>query len=383
MPVLVGHPFSPSGRGEDVRSALRALTTVGSCVGILDIYGLNPKTDPDMRRSLTPHLVRRLSPKLNIFFINGNEVEAVFKHIGDDWPHEAYNIICPAWELSIYPEEWSRQLNRFDEVLSPSQFIFNSVRDAVSNAKSYVPFASQVELSSYLGRKYFGISESSFVFLFFFDLTSYIERKNPLSVVRAFEKLYDQNKSHDTQLVIKLNGSASRMDDFLRFISIVEECRVRDRVIIIDETLTNNEIKNLIRCCDCFVSLHRSEGFGRGMAEAMYLGNPVIATGYSGNMDFMNNENSCLVDFKLVPVLDGQYPHGKGQVWADPDIDHAAWYMNKVLVDRDYGRRLGGIGSRHIRQFFSYRAIGLRYQNLIERIMAKRQQPVTRILTTP
>jgi len=375
-PVLVGHPFSPGGRGEDVRSTFRALTAVGFPVCIRDIYGVNPKTDPDMQRSLTPHLVRNLSTTLNIFFINGDEVEAVLKHVREDWPQGAYNVICPAWELSRYPDEWGRQLGRFDEVLSLSRFSFDSLHEAVSNAKSYVPLASQVEISSYLGRRYFGIPESSFVFLFFFDFTSYMERKNPSAVFRAFERLCAQTERHDTRLVVKLNGSASRSEDFQRFRREAEDCRVRDRVVIIDKTLTNNEIKNLIRCCDCFVSLHRSEGFGRGMAEAMYLGKPVIATGYSGNMDFMNNDNSCLVDFKLVPVLDGQYPHGRGQVWADPDIDHAAWYMNKVLGDRDYGRRLGAIGSRHIRQFFSYRAIGIRYQSRIESILTKQKQAV-------
>ena len=127
-------------------------------------------------------------------------------------------------------------------------------------------------------------------------------------------------------------------------------------------------MKNLVRCCDCFVSLHRSEGFGRGMAEAMYLGKPVIGTGYSGNLDFMNEENACLVRYKLKDVEEGQYPYGEGQVWAEPDMDHAMYLMQKLLADRDYGRKLGSVASRHMRQFFSYRAIGLRYQGRIESI---------------
>ena len=230
-----------------------------------------------------------------------------------------------------------------------------------------------MEISSYIGRRYFGIPESSFAYLFFFDFTSYIERKNPWGVLQAFERLCLQPKKQDVCLVIKLNGSASRMDEFRKFISGVEGCKVKERIVIIDKTLTNNEINNLIRCCDCFISLHRSEGFGRGMAEAMYLGKPVIATGYSGNMDFMSAENSCLVDFKLVPVGDGQYPYGRGQVWAEPDIDHAVWYMHKLVTDYDYGMKRGAIGSRQIRQFFSYRAIGIRYQSLIENIMTSQK----------
>src|SRR5512136_3068638 len=102
---------------------------------------------------------------------------------------------------------------------------------------------------------------------------------------------------------------------------------MRDRVIVIWKVFSDNEMRNLIRCCDCFVSLHRSEGFGLGMAEAMYMGKPVIATAYSGNLAFMNESISCLVDYKLIPVEEGQYPFPKGQVWADPDLDQAAYFV--------------------------------------------------------
>ncbi len=151
----------------------------------------------------------------------------------------------------------------------------------------------------------------------------------------------------------------------------VKQGRSADRLIIIDKILTDNEMKNLVRCCDCFVSLHRSEGYGRGLAEAMFLGKPVVATGYSGNLDFMDETNSCLVRYSLIDVEEGQYPYAKGQVWAEPDIDHAVYYMLKLLDDRGYGRKLGEIASRHIRTYFSYRAIGLRYKNRLEEILQR------------
>jgi glycosyltransferase involved in cell wall biosynthesis len=281
----------------------------------------------------------------------------------------AYNIAYPAWELSIYPREWAKELERFDEVWAQSRIVYEALKKAVSKPVFYLPLASEVTLSSFLDRRYFGIPESSYVFLFFFDFTSFIDRKNPFAVLSAFEKVCMKRPSEDVRLVMKIGGSIHRQEDHNRFMAEIDDFKYRDRLIIIDKLLGNNEIKNLVRCCDCFISLHRSEGFGRGLAEAMYLSKPVIATGYSGNADFMNEENSCLVRYDLIPVREGQYPYPVGQVWAEPDADHAVEYMLKLLSDRDYGRNLGAAASRYVRQYFSYRAMGLRYKARIEEIL--------------
>ena len=101
----------------------------------------------------------------------------------------------------------------------------------------------------------------------------------------------------------------------------------------------------------------------------MYLGKPVVATGYSGNLEFMNSENSCLVRYSLVDVQEGQYPHAAGQQWAEPEIDHAVEHMLRVLDDREFGRGLGAIASRHLRIHFGYRAVGLCYARRLNEIL--------------
>jgi len=106
-----------------------------------------------------------------------------------------------------------------------------------------------------------------------------------------------------------------------------------DRITIIETTLSGNEVANLIRCSDCFVSLHRSEGFGRGPAEAMFFGKPVIATGWSGNMDYMWPGTAFPVRYTLVPVGRGAYPCADGQVWAEPDVAHAAQLLAGLIDD--------------------------------------------------
>ena len=179
---------------------------------------------------------------------------------------------------------------------------------------------------------------------------------------------------------MKLNrplGPSPWEADFPRFMKAIEQIKHTDTVIVIDKVLSDNEVKNLVRCCDCFVSLHRSEGYGRGLAEAMFLGKPVIATDYGGNLDFMNDTNSCLIRYSLINVEEGQYPFAEGQVWADPDVDDAVDYMLQLLTDRDYGRSLGETAGRDIRVHFSYRATGLRYQNRLEQILKERHMYAT------
>lgn len=373
-PILVGHPFSPIGMGEHIRCSWRAFQAAGLTLPIRDIYSLESRSDQAFEHEFGRRLVRKLSPGINIFHMNGDEVEQSLGHIGRDLPPGAYNIIYPVWELSIYPQEWAKQLDRFDEVWATSKFVFDSVSKAVSRPVFHMSLATDVRLTSFLGHGYFGLPENSYLFLFYFDFRSWIDRKNPFAAIKAFEKVCAARPGADIRLVIKVNrpGDSSPQEaGFPRFMRAMEQSKHADNVIIIDKILTDNEIKNLVRCCDCFVSLHRSEGYGRGMAEAMFLGKPVIATGYGGNLDFMNETNSCLVPYKLIDVQEGQYPYAKGQVWAEPDIDHAVYYMLKLLDGRDYGRKLGEIASRHIRTYFSYRAIGLRYKDRLEEILQK------------
>src|SRR5262249_38807102 len=153
------------------------------------------------------------------------------------------------------------------------------------------------------------------------DFSSYLERKNPIAALRAFEELCNRCPDKDLYLVIKAKGGEAREKDYRTFSDYIR--RFKGRLLVIDKLLTDNEIKNLVRCCDCFISLHRSEGFGLGLITAMFLGKPVVATAYSANMDFMTEANSCPVRYQLCNVPDGDYPFSAGQVWAEPDIEHA------------------------------------------------------------
>jgi glycosyltransferase involved in cell wall biosynthesis len=348
------------GRGEDLRGAFRALRALGLDVAIRDIYAWDPP-DPGLARELGEFVGPSLSSHTNVFYVNGDEVEPVIDRLGGR-AVGARHIICPQWELGTYPRTWAAQLDRFDEIWAPSRFVLSALRGTVSRPVRRVPLAVQPRMTSFLPRRHFGLPESSYLFLFLFDFRSYVDRKNPFGVIDAFGRVCMLRPRADTFLVIKLNGvdATERIARaYQRFLDAVARSESRDRIIVLDRVLSDNESKNLIRECDCFVSLHRSEGFGRGMAEAMLFGKPVVATGYSGNLEFMNERNSCLVRYRLVDVREGQYPYSEGQVWADPEVDHAVDYMVGLLDDRDRGRELGREAACDMATYFSARAVGL------------------------
>jgi glycosyltransferase involved in cell wall biosynthesis len=335
-------------------------------MGVRGIYNMECD-DLDLRSEIVGCLVHQLSSDINIFYINGDMVEHSLEQVRGDLPASAYNIIYPMWELSRYPTDWAKLLDKFDEIWAPSKFTHQSIKSAVNKPVLHMPVAAEINLSTFLGRRYFDIPESAFVFLFFFDFTSYMERKNPFAVLQAFEELSRHCPNEDLCLVIKVKGGELRPNDYTVFSDYV--ARSKSRLLVIDKVLSDNEIKNLVRCCDCFVSLHRSEGVGLGLSAAMFMKKPVVATGYSGNLDFMTEENSCLVRYDLCAVPDGAYPSSEGQVWAEPDIGHAVDHMLKLVSDRDHAREIGENASRDIRVNFSWRAAGLRYIRRVAEIV--------------
>lgn len=362
---LVGHPFAPIGMGEQLRSSFRALRSIGLRPAVLDVYGLQ-KPEPVEEDEFGPFLERGFR-SLNLFHINGDEIEPVLAHLARrPSPTRTWRAIAPLWELPNYPVEWAQKLEQFDEVWACSRFIEQALINVVRRPVVYMPPACEVLLSSFLGRRFFGIPEAAYVFLFAFDLRSWVTRKNPGAVVEAFRRAVKERPHTSATLVLKVNGAELGDERYKAFIESLAD--LRDRIVLLPRTLTDNEMKNLVRCCDCYVSLHRSEGFGRGPAEAMVLGKAVIATRWSGNLDFMNDRNSLLVDCRLTPVPPDAYPHWQGQSWADANVEQAAGRMLELLDAPEKGVAIGRQASLDMRRNSSYRAIGVRTMQRMEQV---------------
>jgi hypothetical protein len=357
VPVtLIGHPFATVGMGEQMRSHIAACQSVHLQHKVLDIYRYASRTDPDHRKLIDPVETNALADGIRIFHINGDEVEPVlraFEARGGGFK-DGYNIIVPAWELPAYPAAWTDHLRQFDEVWALSHFLADSLA-AAGLSSSHIGQAVEVPLGHFLPRRYFGIRESAFVILHFFDLSSYATRKNPDAVLAMFEAFRKRHEFADVQLVLKVKKGDEDGEEWLR--------PIRDRLpeaLCLAKPMSALETRSLINCCDCFVSLHRAEGFGRGTGEAMFLGRLAMATGWSGNLDFMTKDNALLVDYRLVPVGPGEYPHGEGQMWAEADVAHAVDLLDAAIADPVRTREMAARGRRDIRLGHGYRAVGVR-----------------------
>jgi hypothetical protein len=274
----------------------------------------------------------------------------------------------PAWELPAYPAVWAAQLRRFDEVWALSSFIQASL--AASGIASHlvgqaVESSAEALSGPFLPRRHFGIRESAFALLSFFDLSSYASRKNPQAVLALFAMLRAALPWHDLQLVLKAKNGERDAEEWARGIAADAQIKV------LFQPLDSHGVRSLINACDCFVSLHRAEGFGRGPGEAMALGRLAMATGWSGNVDFMTPDNALLVDHEPVGLRDGDYPHGLGQSWAEPSVPHAFRLLRGVLADLPAGRAMARAGQADVLRSHGNRAVGLRILDRLERIAAE------------
>jgi glycosyltransferase involved in cell wall biosynthesis len=191
-----------------------------------------------------------------------------------------------------------------------------------------------------------------FQFLYIFDIASTFERKNPLALVRAFRKAFGNRQ--DVELVLKYHHA----DFDSPAVALLERAaKAAPTIRTIKQTLPEDQLYALLRSCDCFVSPHRSEGFGLNIAAAMYYGKPVVATGYSGNMDFTTPENSFLIDYDLVAVDQQTGAYKAGYVWAEPSEDHLAALLSTVATAPDEARERGERGRRTIQERFSRQAV--------------------------
>ena len=289
------------------------------------------------------------------------------------------NIGYWVWELDIFPEEWVRLADYLDEIWTPSDFSFQAISKAIlktdcfAYARNDIPVTKiphcislspdNIPIGKEAARRGLNIAADIFMFLFIFDFQSEIERKNPFAVVEAFKKAF--SPTDKAMLFLKTSHSEFNKKEFYRLLNAVKGYNIT----IADSVFTKEQIYSLMNACDCYVSLHRSEGFGLTAAEAMALGKPVIATGYSGNMDFMNQDDGFPVSYRLVEVNGDYGAYKKGNMWAEPDIDESADYMRRVFDNRGEAETVGIKGREFIKKYYCPEAISEKYKGRLNRII--------------
>ncbi len=357
---VVGNFGSETGVGEAVRSTLRGLKAASIPYvinNIVDPNAANLDTQIQAFDQDNPHSV-------NLLHLNFDILPAFAKEKGHMYFAGRYNIGCWFWELSEFPEVWYSSFDHFNELWASSNFIQDCLSrvSPIPVIKMPLALAPEVPVCSRLNRSYFRITNDKFVFLFVFDFDSAIERKNPLGLVEAFKRAFG-----GTENVLLYLKSVHGNHDSKTFASVRLAAAGQPNIIVTDAVYSREEIDALIHSCDCYVSLHRSEGFGLPIAEAMRAAKPVIVTGYSGNMDFTTSGNSFLVDYRLARIeQEGPYP--QGFVWADPDLDQAAEQMRFVYENREAAAERGQRGRETVLKLFDPVVAGTRMKERLKRI---------------
>jgi glycosyltransferase involved in cell wall biosynthesis len=264
---------------------------------------------------------------INVLCVNADSTPEFAKSTGPGFFQRRYTVGYWFWELEQFPFTQHAAFDYVDEVWTATRFVASGIRAVGCKPVHTIPLPVPTpKTSPHVTRESLGLP-SGFIFLFMFDFFSVIERKNPIGLIAAFERAFRPNEG--PTLVLKTINGGMRLNDLEQ---VRAAARRRPDILIIDGYYSAQEKNSLLGLCDCYVSLHRSEGLGLTMAEAMALEKPVIATGYSGNLDFMTSKNSYLVDYVTGTVPAGCHPYPEGTPWAEPNLDRAAEYMRQVYL---------------------------------------------------
>ncbi|WP_257389616.1 glycosyltransferase, partial [Tahibacter caeni] len=332
---LIGYARGEFGVAEVLRNYAAVLQQAGIPFGVRNIEIGVASRQQDHR--LDAFLDDTLPQDVSLFCVNADQMPVVHEHLGAAAFAGRYTIGCWFWELERFPPRWSDAFALVDEIWVLSDFVRAAVAACTDKPVHVIPLAVQQPTRPPLPRAALDLPDEAFVVLASFDFNSWITRKNPQAAIAAFRAAFPPER-RDVRLVLKtINGQ--RLPAPLH--QLTEAAAGDDRILLRDGFLDRDGMWSLQAACDVYLSLHRSEGFGLGLAECMALGKPVVATAYSGNLQFMDADNSCLVPYRLVPVDEGEYPDWRGQHWAEPDVTAAAAQLRRLADDPAAARRLG------------------------------------------
>jgi glycosyltransferase involved in cell wall biosynthesis len=302
---------------------------------------------------------------VNISISYPHQREDFFGLLPTPWLAGRRNIIHLAWEQRDWHPHWSKVYDRYDEIWSISEFaavpfrrLFGERVLVVPNVLNIDEFPACEELCAER------FTRSTFRFLFVFDANSSIERKNPEAVLEAFIQTFAGTRDRKAvELYFKV-GNLSRPEHASRVARLRRRAAESGlRVVFDGRNLTRPSLLELIGSADCYVSLHRAEGFGYTMAEAMYYAVPIIASGYSGNLEYMSDANSLLVPCVEDFVKEPDGPFQRGSVWGEPNAEAACEYMRQLFSDRDFARDMGLQGRRAVLRQLTPQAVSKRLQH--------------------
>ncbi len=367
---VIGWATAPTGVGEACRGSLAALDRAGIPRALWVLDGRADGAPGAASESASQGLP--YEPLL--FHVNADMMETVLGRIPSALHHGRHRIGYWFWELAHFPLGLAAAFRCVDEVWAPTRFCQEAFR-ALSPVEvrwvppCVVPPRSADGAPPPTPREELGARPDDFLFCFAFDALSVPERKNPAGLLAAFARVA-RDAGRPVRLLLKVNHAEAEPD----YMAGLRRQAAGLPVTFLTGTLSRQALDGLLAACDAYVSLHRSEGLGLPLIEAMYLGKPVIATGYGGVTDFLDDTTGFVVRHRPVALAAPQGPYPAGAMWAEPDVEHAAALMRALADDPASAASRVAAAGRRVRELYAPEAAGARLQAELARIASERGQ---------
>jgi glycosyltransferase involved in cell wall biosynthesis len=340
---------SRSGVGESARSLADAAERAGLSVARLDVAEAAE--------------ARRAGPfDTNLYHVNADGAAHAVEAMGPSSHAGRANVAYWYWECERFPDRWKNRFAYFDEVWVASEFCLRSVAGAATIPVRKTPPAIEIRPSPDDPREKARLAKDDRLFLTLFDALSVPERKNPSASIRAFRAAFD-GRHPEALLRVHVSNAGSVPGLVERLTREAGESRVEIR----PGALPRADVESSLAACDAYVSLHRAEGFGLPLAEAMSLGKPVVATDFSGSTDYLDAGTGFPVPWREWILPETIRDYERGARWAEPDEAAAAAALRAVLENPEESRRRGEAGRRRIAELYGPRPVG---SAIVERIGA-------------
>lgn len=342
---VAGYLKTESGLGEAVRGKLAAFQAAG--LSVLQ----HPLRAEGFANLEAADQAEEGEARILYLHVNADQTLRVLDRLPSAQARGAYRIGYWAWELPNFPEAWREAAERLHEVWVPSAFVRQAVSAGIDRPVSVVPHPVKVAPGDRArGREAMGIADPETLIIgTIFDTRSFMRRKNPLGAIEAFQKAFPDPEKANVRLVLKSHGPLDTPWARHAF----SKAASTQGVIVRHSVFSSSEMDDFHAGLDILLSMHRSEGFGLNIAQAMAKGKVAVATGWSGNMDFMSDENSVPLRYDLRPLAPGDYPFSENQQWAEPSMEHAVEVLQRLHEDFALRHKIGHAAKRFLEERFS------------------------------
>ncbi|HKI06225.1 MAG TPA: glycosyltransferase [Thermoanaerobaculia bacterium] len=358
---VVGWAEAPTGVGEACRGTLAALAAGGIPHALWSLDGSKGGTLGKSDQGL-PY-------EVTLYHVNADMMETVQRQVPQALSLGRHRVGYWFWELSYFGAGQAGAFRHVDEVWAPSRFCQDAFRSLSPVEVRWMPPCVTPPNAAPARRDALGVPAGSFLFFHAFDALSVPERKNPAGLLAAFARVARECR-RPVHLLLKahhLEHAPGLAEELRRGIAGLP-------VTLWTDTVPRRELDGWLAACDAYVSLHRSEGLGLPLLEAMALGKPVIATGYGGVTDFLDDTTGLVVRHRLVPLERPAGPYPAGAVWAEPDAEHAAALMRSLAEAPETALGRIEAARRRVRELYAPEAAAERLRRELARIRRARQE---------